>query len=407
MAASAAHNAEHPDTALHVRMGLNVGPVIEESGDVYGLTVNAAARIAAKARSGQVLVSEAVRAQTPGPTDWTFVDRGLFWLKGLRDQWRLYEATTGPATAPTGAQEGRTPFVDREHEHATLRAFVDRTNDGHGGLVVVTGTSGIGKTRLVEEIGAEADARGLQFLVARCDEISQAHPYVPVVAVLEAAQDRESTERFREAIGEHAGGLARLLPKLRRRYPDIPPPAEIPAHEERRYLFLTVQEVLARLSAVHPMVVLLDDMHWADTPSLLFLEQLATSLPQLPILFVGTYTPEDAPPASPLHTLLTKLHRRQLVHAIPLTDLGEADVEQLLRAVGNHAPTAAVVRTLFEATKGNPFFLEEVVRQLSEQGGQPGPEWDVVTTASSRSRTASGSRSRVASRSSSRTRSTC
>jgi class 3 adenylate cyclase/tetratricopeptide (TPR) repeat protein len=378
--ALAEHNTEHPDTPLHVRMGLNVGPVIEESGDVYGLTVNAAARIAAKARSGQVLVSEEVVARTPGTDEWAFVDRGLFWLKGLREQWRLYQATTGAATETTGAPEGRTPFVDREHERATLRALVDRANEGNGGLVVVAGTSGVGKTRLVEEVGAEADARGLQFLVARCDEISQVNPYVPVVTVLEAAQDRESTERFREVIGEHAGGLARLLPNLRRRYPDIPPPAEIPAHEERRYLFLTVQEVLARLSAVHPMIVLLDDLHWADTPSLLFLEQLATSLPQLPILFIGTYTPEDAPPASALHTLLTKLHRRKLVHSIPLGDLGEADVEQLLRALSERAPPPAVVRTLFEATKGNAFFLEEVVRQLSEQGRLATPEWDAVTT---------------------------
>jgi class 3 adenylate cyclase/tetratricopeptide (TPR) repeat protein len=361
-------NSTHPDTPLLVRMGLNVGSVIEEGGDYYGLAVNAAARIAGKARSDQVLVSEAVRTQAASSSNCTFVDRGLFWLKGLREQWRLYEATTGELAEPPPGLEGQTPFVDRDDERAALRHCVDGANEGKGGLAVVAGSAGVGKTRLVEEVGAEARARGLQFFVARCDETGQRDPYMPLVEVLEAVRRRLSPESFRDLIGEHAGEIARLLPDLRRRYPDIPPPADVPPDEERRYLFVTVQQVLARLAAIRPVVILLDDLHWADEPTLRLIDYLAAELQELAILIVATYVREEAPAASPLHEILTKLHRRQLVESIPVGDLGESDVRGLLAVVGEGPPPAALVRALYEATKGNPFFLEEVVHQLSEQG---------------------------------------
>jgi class 3 adenylate cyclase/tetratricopeptide (TPR) repeat protein len=362
------YNTTHPDAPLPVRMGLNAGSVIEERGDYYGLAVNAAARIAAKARSGQVLVSEAVRGQATTCNDWTFVDRGLFWLKGLREQWRLYEATTGELEAPPPALEGETPFVDRDDERAVLRHCVDRANEGQGGFVVVGGSTGVGKTRLVEEVGTEAHARGLQFLVGRCDETSQGDPYIPLLGVLEAVRRRLSPETFRDILGEHAGEIARLLPDVRRRYPDIPPPADVPPDVERRFLFVTVQEVLARLAALRPVVILFDDLQWADEPSLRLIDYLAAELRELPILIVATYVREEVLAASPLHEMLTKLHRRQLVESIAVGDLGESDVEHLLAAIGESPPPAALVRALYEATKGNPFFLEEVVHQLSEQG---------------------------------------
>ncbi|HEV3134076.1 MAG TPA: AAA family ATPase [Acidimicrobiia bacterium] len=362
------YNASHPDATLPVRMGLNAGPVIEEGGDVHGLAVHAAARVTAKARTGQVLVSEAVRAEASSCADWTFVYRGLFWLKGLQEQWRLYEATSGEVADQAPPLESRSPFVDRDNERAVLRQCVDRANEGEGGLVVVTGSAGVGKTRFVEEIGAEAQARGLRFLVGRCHETSRGDPYVPVVEVLEAVQRRLSPEAFRDIIGEHAGEMARLLPNLRRQYPDIPPPAELPGDEERRYLFVTAQEVLARVGAARPVVILVDDLQWADEPSLLLIEYLATKLRELPILIATTYTREEVSASSPLHEMLTKLHRRHLVQSIVVDELGEADVALLLTAVGESPPPPALVQTLYEATRGNPFFLEEVVHQLVEQG---------------------------------------
>ena len=131
---------------------------------------------------------------------------------------------------------------------------------------------------------------------------------------------------------------------------------------------MTVQEVLARLAAVRPLVVLVDDVHWADEPSLLLLEHIAAALAELPILLVATYTQEEVSIADLLHSMLTKLHRRRLVQTIGVGDLDESHVELLLTEIGGTPPPRALVHALFEATAGNPFFLEEVVHQLAEQG---------------------------------------
>jgi class 3 adenylate cyclase/tetratricopeptide (TPR) repeat protein len=374
------HDSAHSDTALGVRMGLNVGPVIEERGDVYGLAVNAAARVAAKARAGQVLISDAVRTQATGGR-FTFVDRGLFWLKGLREQWRLYEVSTGatePAPAPI---EGRTPFVGREQERAQLRERVDRANAGQGGLVLISGDAGVGKTRLAEEIGLEAAAAGMQFLSGRCDERRQGGPYAPLLDMLDTARAGMSSEQFRELVGEHASALARLLPDLRRAG-DAPLPAEMSAREERRQLFVAVIETLARLGRARTIVALVDDLHWADATTLRFVEEIAPSLGGSRVLIMGTYLGDEAGAETPLHAMVARLHRQQLVHTVALHDLDRADVGRLLEVVGVGAPPQPVVEMLYDATKGNPFFVESLVRQLSEQGRlRHGATWDDVLAA--------------------------
>jgi class 3 adenylate cyclase/tetratricopeptide (TPR) repeat protein len=374
-----AHNRMHTQDTIRVRFGLNFGSVIEEGGDVFGLVVNAAARIAAKALSGQILVPESVRGELANENEWAFVDRGLFWLKGLREQWRLYEVTDDDLTGPAPQLVGRTPFVGRERERSTLREYVSRASVGHGTFVVVGGRTGVGKTRLVEEIGTEAEQTGLHFLGVRCDEVSQSDPYLPFVEILEVARRRISTDQFRVCLGEHAGVIARLLPNLRRVYADIPPAADLPPSEERRYLFTAVQETLAALAAIRPMVVLIDDLHYADARSLLLLEHLATKIGGLPILVGATYTTEDITPTNEMRATLDRLQRRRAVRLFALDDLDEPDVADLLVEIVGSTPPPEVVRALFRATQGNPFFLDEVIRQLGDEGRLlAGGGWDAL-----------------------------
>ncbi|MEX0875396.1 MAG: AAA family ATPase [Actinomycetota bacterium] len=362
------HNDAHPDHILRVRMGVNTGPVIEEGGDIYGTTVNAASRIAAKARSGQLLLSEETKAAAD-EGDWAFVDRGLFWLKGLKERWRLYEATRNPdARLEPALAQGRTPFVDRDEERAAMRQSVDAALDGHGSLLLLAGDTGTGKTRLAEEIGAEAEGRGMRFCVGRCYEASRADAFSPFIAVLEAIE-RESTPRdFRVLLGESAGEIARLLPHLRHRYPDIPAPADLPADQERRYLFMSLRDVLAAAARERPLFVLLDDLHWADEPSLRFIEQMAAGLAVLPILMVATCTQEGLSETRPFQRTVEHLHRHRLIERFAIGPLGEKDVRTLLEAIGKTRPPDDLVRVLYRETEGNVFFVEEVVRHLSEQG---------------------------------------
>ncbi len=360
------YNDEHPNEQIRVRMGLNTGVVIEESGDLYGTTVNAAARIAAKARSGQVLVSETVKQDAAG--DWSFIDRGLFWLKGLRERWTLYEATRAPDTVHAASLDGRSPFIDREDERAALRVYVDAARDGRGGFVLLAGEAGAGKTRLAEEIAVEASGRGMRLLVGRCYEATQTQPFTPFIDILQTVERAVSPETFRVMLGEAAGEIARLIPHIRRRYPDVPAPADLPDPDQaRRYLFSSIRDVLAGMGRSRPLFLLLDDVHWADEQTLLLLEQLGDELNNLPILVVGTYIEAELTTARPLRATIEKLHRRHLVERIRVGPLSEDDLRVLLEAIVGKEPPTAFVKLLYHETEGNVFFAEEVVWHMLEQ----------------------------------------
>jgi class 3 adenylate cyclase len=171
------HNASDAQRQVRVRIGIHVGEVSERDGLLYGQAVHAAARITAAAAGGQILVSDVVRQQVEPKAKWPFVDSGLFWLKGFDERWRLFEVSRGQA-APVQRRgilaPPRTPLVGRDTEQANLRRAVDEALAGHGGLAFVAGEAGVGKSRLVTEIGAEAEARGMRVLTGYCVEMDSA-----------------------------------------------------------------------------------------------------------------------------------------------------------------------------------------------------------------------------------------
>src|SRR5439155_17444203 len=174
---------------LQLRVGLNAGVAIREDGDLFGSTVDAAARICAKAVGGQILASETVRGILGATKDVQFVDRGRFRLKGFPERWRLVEVVwqeEAPGARPLVLAE-RTPFVGREAERAELRGLLEQATGGHGALVMLGGEPGVGKTRLCEELMSEARHRNVTALMGRCYEMQGASPYIPYVEMVEAA----------------------------------------------------------------------------------------------------------------------------------------------------------------------------------------------------------------------------
>jgi tetratricopeptide (TPR) repeat protein len=354
---------------VQVRIGLNTGEAIQEEADLFGEAVDAAARIMAKAEGGQILVSETVRAVIGSAKDLQFVDRGRFRLKGFPERWRLYEAawrkeapTAGPAVAE------RTPFVGRESERAKLRRCLDQVTRGRGALVMIGGEPGVGKTRLAEEVLLEARQRGLLSLTGHCYETEGAPPYIPFVETLEATARIVPREALREALGDAAPEVAKLMPELRRLFPDIPPPLELPPEQERRYLFNSFQEFLGRASHVQPLLLVLEDLHWGDDATLLLLQHIAQQLSQMPVLILGTYRDVELDDARPLARVLEELHRQRLATRLALKRLPEAEVESMLRALSGQAPPSSLVQVIYSETEGNPFFVEEVYRHLAEEG---------------------------------------
>ncbi|MDQ3962512.1 MAG: AAA family ATPase [Actinomycetota bacterium] len=352
---------------LRVRMGLNAGEAIHEGDDLFGSAVNAAARIAARAKGSEILVSEVVKTLAGRVTDVEFVDRGRVKLKGFDERFRLYEVEWKKDAAALRPFE-RTPFVGREAERADLVSFLDGLAQGHGGVVVIGGEPGVGKTRLTEEIADDARKRECRVLVGRCYESEAAPPYIPFVEIIESAMREVAPETLRLALGDAAGEIAKIVPRLRTMFDDIPPPLELPPDQERRYLFNSLWEFIERAASARPLVLILDDVHWADESTLLAAEHISQRLRDIPALVLATYRDTELDVARPLARTLEVLVRQQHAHRISLKRLGEDSVRSMLHALSGQEPPPGLVEVIYAETDGNPFFAEEVFKHLSEEG---------------------------------------
>jgi class 3 adenylate cyclase/tetratricopeptide (TPR) repeat protein len=365
------NNHKNPEREVHVRIGMNSGEVSQQDGDLFGAAVNAASRVAAKAKGDQILVTGVVKQLAGKVSECDFIDRGRFRLKGFDERWQLFEV----AWTATSEQEAvvrhlpeRAPFVGREKELAELILSLDQVTAGNGRLVMLGGEPGVGKTRLAEEVLAEARRRGHLAVTGRCYENAGAQPYSPFIELVEESGRLIDDDTMRQALGEGGGEVARLVPALRRRFPELPPPVELPPEQERRYLYNSIREFVGRASDMQPICVLLDDLHWADEGSLLLLDRIAEDLSGLRVLLIGTYRDVELDLSRPLARTLDGLVRRHLASRLSIRRLPEADVGRMLEALGGATPPPALVGSIYAETEGNPFFVEEVFKHLAESG---------------------------------------
>ncbi len=367
------YNIANPQRTVEIRIGLHVGQVAERDGDLLGQAVHVAARILAEAAGGQILTSDDVRKHAEPQVDWSFLDSGLYWLRGFPERWRLYEVSWNDTSAggvrPTGVSARLSPFVEREAERASLRQLVDEALAGDGKLALVAGEPGIGKSRLVAEIGEEAQARGMRVLAGHCVEMSGAPPYLPYVEMIEQAiTNPRSPLALREALGDVAPEIARIAPALRRVFPNIPPPIELPAELARRYLWNSLSEFIGRAAQVQPLLLVVEDLHWADESTVLLTEYLASLLPEMPVLVIGTYRDAEVDPSQPLGRVIGNLGHRGLLERISLRRLSLDGVSGMLRALAGQPPPEELTQVIHRETEGNPFFVEEVYLHLVESG---------------------------------------
>ncbi|MGD8680607.1 MAG: AAA family ATPase [Lysobacterales bacterium] len=260
-----------------------------------------------------------------------------------------------------------TPLIGREQEMALLEARLEETVAGRGGLVLIGGEPGAGKTRLGEEALALGHARGMLPLVGHAYEEHGA-PFVTSTEILEQLARAVPADNLRNVLGPTAGEISLLLPELRRRFPDIPRPQEVPPEQQQRYLFNALLELTERLGSAVPVAVLLDDMQWSDESTMLLLEHLAPHLPRLPVIYIVTYRDVAADMGEPFQRALARLSRLDSVSRIKLRDLGRDEVATLLASLGGPNPPAGVVEVIYRETEGNPFFVQSVYRHLAEEG---------------------------------------
>ena len=260
------------------------------------------------------------------------------------------------------------PLIGRRKELGDLLGRLDAMEQGKGGFVLVGGEPGVGKTRLVEAVLLEARRRGHFVAVGHCYEMEGAPPYLPFLEQMEYTSRVVPPGRFRAVLGDSAAELSRILPGLRQLFRDIPPPLELPPDQQRHFLFQKYREYSERANANVPVVLMFDDLHWADESTLLLVEFLANGLGRRRALVVGTYRDTDLDVGRPFARSLERLSRQRLADRLVLRRMPESDVAELLASLGAPEPPPAVVRAIYHETEGNPFFVEEVFQHLRDEG---------------------------------------
>ncbi|HUE59208.1 MAG TPA: AAA family ATPase, partial [Acidimicrobiales bacterium] len=370
--------------ALQLRMALHAGEAIERDGDYFGPALNRAARLRAMAGAGQILVSqvvvEVVRDHLPDGTVLTSL--GERQLRGLDRGEHVFQLGTSATPGsddhsapverpplPTGLAS-RGPFVGREAELARLAVEWATASAGTARAVLIAGEPGVGKSRLAAEWARRVYGEGALVLYGRCDEEFGA-PYQPFAEALRALLPVLGPARLRSIRGVEQ--LARLAPDLTDHLPGAATPGQADPDTERSLLFDGLARLFAAVGAETPVVVVIDDLHWAAKPTLLLLRHLLRATEATRLLIVATYRSTDLSRAHPLAGVLSDLHRDGSADRLGLAGLAAEDVSAYLRAAGHEDTRLAPA--LSTVTSGNPFFLIEVLRHLEETGGS----WDPTT----------------------------
>ena len=259
-------------------------------------------------------------------------------------------------------------FVGRERELAELRAGLSDAIAARGRLFLIAGEPGIGKTRLAAALDAAAVDAGARVCWARCWEGGGAPAFWPWTVLLRGAAHDCDTAVLGDALRGGAEAV-QLAPELRERVPGLPAPAGgslLDSEHARFPLFAAVAHVLRRIGAARPLVLLFDDLHAADHPSLLLLASVARELQDARVLLVATARDVDAQQDPERVRLLAAIARGG--QRLPLAGWSAGELARFVTSACGAAPTEALVGALHRATDGNPFFVDEIVRLLLSEG---------------------------------------
>jgi class 3 adenylate cyclase/DNA polymerase III delta prime subunit len=377
---------------IEIRVGLHTGEVELNGQGMTGIGVHLAARVMAVAGPGQVLVTATVRELMAG-SGFGFVDLGVRRLKGFTERWRLFaldlatvrgrEAELATDEPVVGGQDGTgVPFpglllvvrsagyVGREELLGRLEQARRQTAAGACRAVLLCGEPGIGKTRTAAEVAQAAFAEGAIVLYGRCDE-EIGVPYQPFAEAL----DWYTGHVGEPILGRHPGELIRLQPLLGSRVAGLAAPVSSDPRSEEYLLFEATRSWLVELSRRQPVVLVLDDLHWASKPVLLLLRHVLRAAVAegdgVRLLVLGTFRHTELGRNHALAGVMADVRRLPGVEQVAMAGLSLAELAKLVdQAVARELDddTWQVAETLHAETEGNPFFVEELVRHLVETG---------------------------------------
>ena len=299
-------------------------------------------------------------------------------LQGRRSRAKLIETVHGRGYRFVAAVEEREEaggvprerglFVGRDDVMRELRVDLDEIFSGRGRVVMLVGEPGIGKTRTAEELATDARRRGALAADGRCYEGEGAPAFWPWIQILRVLVAQLPPARLKEQLGAGAPDIAPLVPELRTLFPDLPQPDAVESEQARFRLFDGVSSFLHRASRARPLVLFLDDLHWADEPTLRLMQFLVREMRDARIVLLGAYRDVELRRQHPLALVLGELAQEPHFRRIPLRGLVESDVSLFIEGTTGRSASDALVRAVFEMTEGNPFFIYETVRLLDAEG---------------------------------------
>ena len=390
-AALAAQRALHSENwgalgALRVRMGLHTGSAEAHNGDyVASLTLARTQRVVAAGHGGQVLLSSATADSLDSklPSGTALRNLGEHKLRGIAQPETLYQfiapdlpsefpplrvedSARSPAAPLQQLVRGR--LVARAAEQQQLRQRWSEAQQARGQLVLLSGEPGVGKSRLAIDLLEYARQSGATVLRGGCYEFEATTPYLPFVEAFREWARWQSVARLQDAIA-HTPEIGKFAPEIETKVAASTPHVTLAPSEERMRLFDHAARFLQSLAAGTGLLVFIDDIHWADQGTLSLLHYLLRHLRNDRVLFVACYREVELDRTHPLAAALVDWNREHLAVRVQLGRLSSVDTGALIAALfGVDRVSDDLVGALYRETEGNPFFIEEVIKSLIEQG---------------------------------------